>query len=263
MVQSWRKYWKTAAMEATSFLGDSPIFVLDYLWRFLRVAVLLALWRTILTPQRVYSGMTIQSVLTYTLIAEVFAEQLTPRTDFTWELHYGTITTRFLQPIGLVGQFTSQSFGRWLLGFGLFSIPLLLGAPLLGVNPLPANLIAGLLFLPSLLLAISVGLAIDFTFGALMVYFEQNVYGVDRLRTAASTLLSGALLPLALYPWGIGGVFAWLPFASMASAPLQIYPGTGNPVRLLLLQAGWSVLLWPLARWLERVHRERLVSFGG
>ena len=36
-------------------------------------------------------------------------------------------------------------------------------------------------------------------------------------------LMSGALLPLAYYPWGLGEVFAWLPFAAMAWAPLAIY----------------------------------------
>src|SRR5262249_43831596 len=43
-----RKYGKTAAMSAASFTGDSPLFLLDYLLRFLRVVALLAVWRTIL-----------------------------------------------------------------------------------------------------------------------------------------------------------------------------------------------------------------------
>ena len=68
---------------------------------------------------------------------------------------------------------------------------------------------------------------------------------------------------LALLPAGIGAVFGWLPFASMASAPLQLYIGTGDATRLLALQVGWSLLLWPLARWLWRISRERMVSYGG
>ncbi|MBI1930548.1 hypothetical protein HYR99_40670, partial [Candidatus Poribacteria bacterium] len=58
-------------------------------------------------------------------------------------------------------------------------------------------------------------------------------------------------------------VFAWLPFASMASAPLHIYTGTGDAFRLIAVQAGWSVILWPVASWLWRFQRERLVSHGG
>jgi ABC-2 type transport system permease protein len=58
-------------------------------------------------------------------------------------------------------------------------------------------------------------------------------------------------------------VFGWLPFAAMASAPLRIYTGTGDPVPLLLLQLGWSVALWPVAYWSWNRNRQRLVSYGG
>ena len=46
-----QRYLKTAAMAAASFVGDSPLFLIDYLLRFLRVAVLLSLWRMILAGQ--------------------------------------------------------------------------------------------------------------------------------------------------------------------------------------------------------------------
>ena len=109
------------------------------------------------------------TVLTYTLISEVFAEQLACRSDIADSFWDGTIATRFLKPIGITGQFTSEMLGRWLLGFGAFSLPLLLCTPLLGVNPLPAGVRAGCLFLLSLLLAVSVGLALEFIFAAIAI----------------------------------------------------------------------------------------------
>ncbi len=225
--------------------------------------MLLSVWRTILAGKGVVAGMTIESVLTYTLIEEVFAEQLTTRTELWISLRDGSIAVSLLQPFGLVGQFTSRMFGRWFFSFFTFSIPLLLVSPGLGVNPLPSSVEAGAAFLLSLILAISVGVALEFIFGALMVYFEQSVYAVDRVRAAISLLASGALIPLALMPWGLGDVLAWLPFASVASAPLRIYTGTGDPISLMALQLGWSLVLWPLAQWFWRINRERLVSFGG
>ncbi len=89
------------------------------------------------------------------------------------------------------------------------------------------------------------------------------MWATQQLRAGVSTLLSGALIPLALLPWGIGGIFAWLPFASMASAPLRIYTWTGDPYVLIAAQVGWSLLLWPVARGLWRASRERLTSYGG
>lgn len=258
------KYWQTAAMAAGSHVAESPLWLLgDYLLRFLRVALLLSIWRTVLAGRGEVSGMTLGAVLTYTLISEVFAEQLAPRTELQTALWEGSIATRYLRPFGMVSQFAADLFGRWMFGFFTFSLPLLLAAPLLGVNPLPASPAAGALFIASLALAISVGLALEFIFGALMVTLELSVWVVEQLRTAVGTLLSGALLPLALLPWGIGGIVAWLPFASMASAPLRIYTGTGDPAWLMAMQAGWSLALWPIAQWLWHLNRERLVSYGG
>ena len=263
MLKTFEKYQKTASMSGASSVGDSPLFLLDYLLRFLRVAVLLAIWRTILAGKGEVSGLTLDAVLTYTLIAEVVGAQLSPRTTLGWSLWQGTIVGRMLQPLGMFGQFSAEMYGKWLFELPTFSLPLLLAAPLLGVNPLPASASALGLFAISLALAISVGLAIEFIFGALLVLTALPLWAVTQVRAALTTLLSGALLPLALLPAGVGAVFAWLPFASMASAPLQIYVGAGDAFWLLALQAGWSLALWPLAYWLWSVSRERMVSYGG
>jgi ABC-2 type transport system permease protein len=258
-----RPMWKTAAMEAASVTGESSLFVIQFLFRFLRVVILLAVWRTLLPGQGTTSGLTLAAVLSYTLIAEVFADQLSPRTDIEWAMHDGGIATRFLQPLGLVSQFSSLMAGRWLFGFCLFSLPLLLVSPLLGVNPLPVDGAAAALFALSLLLTVVVGVALDFIFAALLVDLEGSAYIVGRVRRAFSLLLSGSVLPLALMPWGLGDALQWLPFASLASAPLRIYTGSGEPLGLISLQVFWAVVLWALSTRLWRRNRERLVSYGG
>lgn len=258
-----RHYGKTATMAASSAVGESWLFLFDYLLRFLRVVVLLAVWRTILPAHGSVSGMTLGAVLTYTLISETFAEQLSGQTQLTTELWNGSIASRLLLPMSMVEHYAADMCGRWLVDFALFSCPLLVLSPLFGVNPLPASFAAGATFVLSLVLAISVGLALDFFFVGLAIALEQTIWIISRMRAAITTLLSGALIPLALLPWGLGNVFAWLPFASMASAPLRIYTGTGDPLPLLLVQAGWSIVLWPLTLWLWRANREKLVGYGG
>lgn len=263
MMQNLAKYWKTALMAATGYLGDSPLFAMDYLIRLLRVVVLLAIWRIILAGRGPVEGLTLSAVLTYTLIAEVFGPQLAPRTNLEGAFWEGSIVGRMLQPLDLFGLFTAEASGKWLFELCVFSIPLLLLAPLLGVQPLPASLPAAGLFIISLLLGISVGLALDFIFGALLVLLQLPLWAISQIRAALTTLLSGALLPLALLPSAVGRVFAWLPFASMASAPLQIYIGAGDALLLIAIQIAWSLALWPLAHWLWQIGRERMVSYGG
>ena len=257
------RYGKTAALAASSAMGESKLFLLDYLLRVGRVVVLLAIWRAVLPRHGAVAGVTLAAVLTYTVVSEAFAEQMTCTTNIATELWEGSIATRMLQPLTLVEHYGADMVGRWLVGLGLFTLPLLLCAPLLGVNPLPASPQAGALFVLSLALAVVIGLAVEFFFLGVTFALGQAVWVVARMRTAISTILSGALLPLALLPWGLGGIFAWLPFASMASAPLQIYTGTGHVVFLLLAQAGWAVALWPLTLWLWRANREKLVGYGG
>jgi len=257
-----RGFGKTAAMAASGFVGDSPLFLADYLLRFLRVLLLLSLWRMIL-GNRTAGGMAIPVVLTYTLIAEVFSEPLTCRTELDVALWNGSIATRVLRPMSLVAQFAADSCGKWAFGLCLFSLPLLLASPWLGVSPMPAGVRAGLLFPVSLALAVSVGLALEFLFGGWMLMLEQNPWAFGRMRGAVTLLLSGKLLPLPLLPWGLGAIFGWLPFAAVAAAPLQVYTGIGNPYRLMLLQAGWSVVLWLAAGRLWTSNRERLVAHGG
>ncbi len=233
------------------------------LLRLLRVVVLLALWRTIFARHGTIAGMSIEAVLTYTLVSSAFKDQLDVSTKAQDALWKGGIALYFLRPMRLFGQFAAQTFGSWILPFFVYAVPLFLIAPLLGVQPLPANLHAGFWFVPSLALAISAGFAIDFIFLSLTVACGHNIWIFVQIREAAGMLLSGALIPLALFPWGIGRVFDWLPFAAAASAPLRIYTGTGDVFALLAMQAAWSLALWPLAHWMWRLNRERLVSHGG
>src|SRR5205085_481180 len=120
-----------------------------------------------------------------------------------------------------------------------------------------------LLFAPSLLLAIGIGLALDFLFTGIGISLQFPPFATARMRQAIAALLSGAFIPLALLPWNLGKIFEWLPFASTASAPLRIYTGTGDSLRLLLMQAFWCAVLWPLTLWQWRVTQEKMVSYGG
>jgi ABC-2 type transport system permease protein len=257
-----RPYLKTAALTAAA-VGDSPLFLLDYGLRLLRVVVLLSLWRVILSESTQPEVMPLAAVLTYTLLTEVFNDQIAVETTIVDTFWQGTVVLRFLRPMGIVTQFAAEMVGRWAVNFALFSIPLLLVAPVLGVDPRPASLQAGLLFIPSLALGITVGLAIDFLFATVIVAFEQQPWLVHNARTAVAVLLSGSLLPLAYYPWGLGELFSLLPFAAMAWAPLAVYTGTGDPVRHIGAQIFWVIVLWPVVARLWRASRERVVGYGG
>jgi ABC-2 type transport system permease protein len=259
-----KKHWKTMSVVATDSLHDQGFVLIgNYTLRLLRVVFLISLWRTLLPEEGDISGMTRDAVLTYTLIAEIFSGFMSVRTGLDEALWRGDIANRLLRPVGIYGQFIAEMLGDRIPNLILFSLPLFCIAPFFDINPLPANPTSGGLFIVSLLLGVLIGVAFDFIFASLLVFLEQSVYALMQIRDAVSVLLSGAIIPLAFLPWGLGDALTWLPFASVASAPLRIYTNTGDPIFLLSLQVAWTIVLWPIAHALWNFNRERLVSHGG
>lgn len=258
-----RRVIKSGVMKATAIMGDSPLFLVNYLMRLLRVVVLLTLWRSLLPTQGATSGLTLAQVLTYTVLGEATEELLACRTWLEDSFWNGTIATRYLRPMGIFMQFSAEMMGPIVVGIVCFSIPLLALSPLLGVNPLPASGGAAALFVLSLGLAVAISLAMEYIFSGLAVAMQTHPYAVNSMRAAAWAVLSGAFLPLALLPWNLGRIFEWLPFAATASTPLKIYIGSGDPLPLLWMQAGWAILLWPIAIRIWQANREKMVAYGG
>lgn len=254
-------YLSTARLAATSLIGDDPLFLVDFALRALHVVVILSLWRLLFGDAGQIAGVALPVVLTYSLMAAIVADQLTPRTNLEVELWQGTVGRRFLRPISLIGQLTAEMVGRWLPSLVGCSLPLFIAAPLFGVDPWPASAVSAALFGLSLILSITVGLAIDVISALITVALDQSPWAINYVRSSLIGLLSGAVIPLALWPWGLGPIIGWLPFASMASAPLQIYTGLGEAGPLLALQGLWSVGLWLLAAMVWRAQRERMVIY--
>ena len=50
--QRARKMWAIATLEAASTLGEDVLFIIQFIFRWLRVVVLLSLWRVILDRTR-------------------------------------------------------------------------------------------------------------------------------------------------------------------------------------------------------------------
>ncbi len=262
-MQTLRQWRATAWLAGPGAQADSPLFLFDYLLRALRVAVLIALWKIVFGARPEASPIALDAVLGYVLLAEVFAEQLNLRTTISEALWQGSIVKHFLRPMPLVSQFAAEMLGGWLLNFALFSIPLLFAASYFDIDVRPASALALVLFASSLGLAICVGLAIDFIATAVTMASNQPVWLVQWVRNAVVVVFSGAVFPLVLLPWNLGAVFEWLPFASVAWAPLAIYTGIGSAPKLIALQIGWALALGLFASRLWNSNREKLVGYGG
>jgi ABC-type uncharacterized transport system permease subunit len=258
-----RAHLATVRIAALGPFSDGLWAVVSVALRFVRVLILLAIWPTLIPAGSVVSGYRLGAVLTYSLVAEVFSAQLDARTPIGAALWNGAIATRFTWPMPLATQYAAEMAGGWVLPALVVSAPLLLLAPLLGVDPRPASLAALPLFVVSLGLAVGVSVAIDMACAVLVVRMDMGPTVLDAARAVVQAIASGAWVPLALLPFHLGAVFQWLPFASAASAPLRIYTGTGDPLQLIALQGAWLAVLVAAVRAAWRASRERVALYGG
>lgn len=258
-----RPYVSTAAMAATAGIGEHPLVLLDHAIALVRIAVVVAIWRSVLGSGDLAEHLTVGGVLTYVVLARVFADQLSVRSEVLTAIWEGSVASRLLRPMSPFGDYLAEMAGGWVLRWVTFSVPALAVALALGVSIRPASAAHAAAFVVSLGLSIAVGSAFDFMFALLVVRGAENMWSFRTAREALIPLLSGAAIPLPLLPWSIGEVLAWMPFASMVSAPLLIYTAGGEVGRLLVLQAAWAAVLWPVTRYLWRRTAPRMVSFGG
>ncbi|WP_112247001.1 ABC transporter permease [Kribbella monticola] len=94
-----------------------------------------------------------------------------------------------------------------------------------------------LVFAVSLLMAGAMTFSLDIVIGSLAFWFE-DVTAVNRLRYLLARILSGSLIPLALFPAAVIPFLNAQPFRFMVSFPLEVLIGHPSG-QAFALQVGW------------------------
>lgn len=247
---------KLSAREKTS--GGVAFLCCSALLRAAYLVPLVFFWRSLFS-RGVNVGMTLPQMLTYTWLSSLLDEQLNVRTPASDWLGGDFFLAACKRPTSILGDFAAQTVGGWVQMLVLFSLPMAVLAPLFGVRLIPAS---GWFFV-SLPLTVSLGFAFDFLFSCLILRLKNATWLAHSIRSAIMYLFSGAFIPFALMPFGLGNVLQAFPFGSLAGAPLAIFAGIQKPAGVIPLQVLWNLLLWPLTAFVFRKSRERMVSYGG
>jgi len=216
------------------------------------------LWR-VLASGGVEVGMSLEQMLTYTYINSLLGGMLVVQTFMSSWNYEGQVLNLYLRPQPIFGQIIAQTIGEWIPMLLLFSLPMLFIAPLIGITVIPATL----WFIPSLLLCISLGFAIDFIFSCVTIRLKGLSWLSHSIKMAIMTLFSGTVIPFMVLPFGLTRIFEYQPFGSLGGAPLSLFAGTSEPMRIIPIQVFWNVTLWVVAVVWFRKSKERQVSYGG
>ncbi len=260
MLHRLRPYIATARMSALEQnyfgLGEA---IGGYAIRILRLIALISLWTALFSQGAKTEGMTLPMLLSYTAVSVALSDLIDVRTPASSWMHEGSILSQYMRPMGIFPQLAADTVGGWITPFLLFSLPVLLISSALNINVLPQSP----WFFISLALSISLGFAIDFLFACLVIRMQNAAWLVEVIRRAITALLSGAVIPFALLPWGIGKILVLSPFASQAGAPLSLFTGLAGVIDVIPFQVFWNLMLWPVTLFVFRKSRERMVSHGG
>ncbi len=254
-----RPYLATAQMAMRQKLNEGLVALLPRILAILaRLVPLLVIWRVVMS-RGVDVDMTLAQMLSYTLAGALLADLLEVQTVLSAWNYSGELTSLYQRPMSIFGHVIAQTAGGWAPLLLFFSLPVLLLAPLVGIDTLPASP----WFPGSLLLGTSLGFAVDFLFSCLTIRMRGMSWLVHVIRMAILSLLSGAVIPFRLMPFGLERILDLQPLGSLAGAPLSLFVGTGDPARVLPLQVFWNLVLWPLAIAGFARSKERMTSYGG
>jgi len=253
------KYLKTAHLSALEKTNGGIVYLLpDVLIKVFTLIALIFMWRAVMSSG-VQVDMSLEQMLTYTYVSALFADMLVVRTAASGWLSQGVLQKLYGRPLPVLGQLAAQTIGGWAPMFLLFSLPMVLAAPLVGVSLMPASP----LFFLSLPLCVSLGFAIDTLFSCLSIKLRNMNWIVSRIRIAIAAIFSGTVIPISLLPLRISQAMKYQPFACLGGAPLSIFVGTADIGQTIALQMIWNLTLWPLALLVFKKSQEGVVSYGG
>lgn len=216
------------------------------------------------------AGFTYPQMLLYMIMSAICGEVLYCGTadEIARDVRNGVIGMRLTKPISYQGQHVAMAIGN----FG--GRMLVIGIPMITLGTIVAVFGFGLtgiewynvfLAVPALFLGLLLKNAIGFMFGQI-AFKTQAMWGVLSMLDVFVSFLSGAIVPLSLFPSGVQTALGYTPFPSVISLPVRIFMGMCTPYEIAIGFATslfWIVVLNVLgALWYKRSVRH-VVVFGG
>ena len=229
--------------------------------------ILVSLYRALYAgkPQ----SLPIESVTTYVWLQQAFFRMiLSSDPDLANKIRTGDIAYDLCRPLQLYGYYYARILAQKLLGSLLRAAPMLVFAACLPRGwglALPASLPALAVALLGLVLGLLCVCTLEnITVGITMRTLDPR--GVQAMLNLLMMTLSGNILPLTLFPDSWQRAITLLPYAQLLDSPIRLYTGDApvtDAARILMIQAGWVLLLTLLGIWLWNRHQRRIVLQGG
>ncbi len=215
----------------------------------------------------VVNGMTFETTMIYLVLATALFNFM--EMYIVWEMgrdiQSGKIALNLLKPMKYKDYLFWSVSGSFVVNFVFTFIPTFLIVMLVtkGTIAIGINLIY---FVIAVVLAVIINYEIDFIIGTVCLYTE-SIWGINVMKQAVVTLLSGATIPLAFFPDKLRTVIEYLPFRAIYDTPLTILlsrnPDAGMVAQKLLVSLLWAVVMSLISHLFWRISIRQVTVNGG
>lgn len=241
--------------------------LIPWLTALVQMLVARQLWIALYDGRATYDGYTLGQTLTYVALSMAITSLLVGDgvRYLHWKIRSGNILFDLMYPLRFTLNLMVFSFSSMVIGLFKIALPLLLMAALLLKIPLPSDPARWLVFSLSFLLGCLIYMWIEILAG-MLGFWTTETHGLEAWMNIIVAILSGAYLPLWIFPGVFQRIIAYLPFRGIQYTPLAILVGWTGPegyLRELLVQAVWVIVLALVAEGVYRLALRRMRIQGG
>jgi ABC-2 type transport system permease protein len=221
-------------------------------------------WGAIFADRTEISGFNYLDMMTYLTITTTMAALFSSYMEIEIEenVRLGTISIMMTKPFSYPFYLFAREFGKLLFYIFMRALPLILLVKIF----LNIKLAFVSLFCVSLLFGWIIEFCMNFLIGMWSFWTKGEIWGMRFVKRTVSTMISGSLIPLFLFPKWLLGIVQLLPFQAVFYIPVSIYMGMLSGSELLnaiLTQLVW-VLFFGVVCWLVwNKAKKKMFVYGG
>jgi ABC-2 type transport system permease protein len=245
--------------------------ILTYLFN---VTIYYFIWRAVYGPAvstghagATIAGYSLPQMLTYVAVGWIIRSFYwnTIDQEMAYEVIEGKIAMDFIKPVSIQWMWIARAAGESAFRLILLTAPTAVLVALIFPLRAPASAAQFGLFVIAVIASFLLMAGINFMIGTCAIPLK-SILSLIRAKFWLIELLSGLLVPIALFPRWAQTVFAFLPFEHIASTPLQIYLGKlsgGAAWRAIGMSWTWVIALLALGHvWWLRASRKITIHGG-
>lgn len=241
--------------------------ILSVVNRIIEVSVMIFIWRAIYGNNGTINGMNLSNLIIYYALAYSLGHIMTWGINeyMSSSIKNGRINMELLYPIDYIRYFFCYKLGGVLRQLIVISIPTFIILIILFKIKLSFDLINILFFLVITSLSVIIIFFIEFIFG-LMTFYTTSGWGLQVLKKALVTILSGQIAPIEFFPNFAIKIINILPFADLIYSPITTLLGMNSYNTILIIflrQVMWIIILYITSKFIYKKAIKNVTIYGG